>query len=70
MKKGDHRRWSTIRKVLSTHDRTTVILTDDQDKIHHIRVSGTPEKEHQEIYEKLEVPMLLKRHYSYVATRL
>ena len=35
---GDHRRWSTIKDVLSTHQRTTIIMTDDKDQIHHIRV--------------------------------
>ena len=69
-KKGDHRKWSTICKELSTHDRTTVILTDDNDNIHHIRVSGTPEKRHQEIYEKLNVPLLQKRNHSHGGTRL
>ncbi len=69
-KKGDHRKWSTIRKELSTHDRVTVILTDDNDNIHHIRVSGTPEKSHQEIFEKLNVPLLQKRHHSHGGTRL
>ena len=69
-KKGDHSKWSTICKELSTHDRTTVILTDEHDQIHHIRVSGTPEKRHQEIYEKLDVPMLQKRRHSCVASRM
>jgi hypothetical protein len=46
---GDHRRWYTIKDVLSTHRRTTVIMTDDEDQIHHIRCSGVPETEHKEI---------------------
>lgn len=39
---GDHRSWSTLRTELSTHQRSTVIMTDEQEQIHHIRVSGTP----------------------------
>lgn len=31
--KGDNRRWSTIQAVLSTHQRTTVILNDEQEQI-------------------------------------
>lgn len=52
---GDTRKWSTIRDVLSTHQRNTVILTDDDKKIHHIRVSGTPESSHTEIYRLLDI---------------
>jgi hypothetical protein len=52
---GDHRRWSTIREQLATHQRNTVIFTDADNKIHHLRVSGTPEKEHREIYRLLGV---------------
>jgi len=69
-KKGDHRRWSTIRKILSTHQRSTIILTDDQDQIHHLRLSGTPEAAHQDIYAALGVSLLKKRERTYVATRL
>lgn len=69
-KKGDHRRWSTIGKVLSTHQRSTVILTDDQGQIHHLRLSGTPEAAHQDIYAALGVSPLKKRERTYVATRL
>lgn len=67
---GDHRRWSTIRKQLSTHQRNTVILTDENDQIHHIRVSGKSEKIHQDIYRLLDVKDPLKRKYQQVATRL
>lgn len=67
---GDHRRWSTIRKVLATHQRSTVILTDAQDQIHHIRVSGTPESAHQELYRLLQVKDPLQRKHTVVAQRL
>jgi transposase len=67
---GDNRRWATIRKELSTHQRSTVIMTDEDDKIHHIRVSGMPEKSHKEIYHILGVKNSLKRHHRIVASRL
>jgi len=69
-KQGDTRRWSTIRTVLSTHQRSTVILTDNLGKIHHIRLTGTPEAAHQDIYYKLDIKQLPRKQVSYVATRL
>lgn len=66
----DHRRWSTIKDVLSTHQRTTVILTDDNDQIHHIRSSGVQESEHKEIYRFLNVHDPLKRKRTLIGTRL
>ncbi|MFC2145555.1 hypothetical protein ACFLQQ_04405 [Actinomycetota bacterium] len=43
LEKGEHKRWSTIRDELSTHMGTTVIMTDKDGTIHHIRVSSSPE---------------------------
>ena len=68
--KGDHRRWSTIKDVLSTHQRITVVMTDDKDQIHHIRSSGVPESEHKEIYRLLKVKDPLKRNRSLKGKRL
>ncbi len=67
---GDHRRWSTLREQLATHQRNTVIFTDAENKIHHLRVSGTPEKEHREIYRLLGVKDPLKRRHHLVGSRL
>lgn len=67
---GDHRNWSTIKAQLSTHQRTTVIVTDEEDQIHHIRVSGTIEKSHKEIYKLLKVKDPLKRDYRIAGKRL
>jgi len=67
---GDHRRWSTIRTQLSTHQRNTVIFTDVDKKIHHVRVSGMAEKEHQEIYRLLKVKDPLKRRHHLAGSRL
>ncbi len=53
--KGDSRKWSTLRKVLSTHSRTTVIMADEKGAIHHIRLSGAPEVSHQQIYDALGI---------------
>jgi len=53
--KGDCRKWSTIRDELSTHIRTTVIMADCEGAIHHIRLSSTPETNHQQIYDMLGI---------------
>ena len=58
---GNHHCWNTIRKQLSTHQRCTVILNDDQNQVHHIRVSGSPEAHHKEIYKALDIKNSLKR---------
>jgi transposase len=67
---NDNRRWSTLRKTLSTHQRSTIILTDDKDQIHHTRVSGSPESLHQVIYRVLDVKDPLKRKHTVIAQRL
>lgn len=59
--KGDARQWRTIKKVLNTHQRNTIIVTGNDGKIYHIRVSGMPEVAHQEIYKLLDVKDPLKR---------
>ncbi len=66
----DHRRWSTIKKQLSTHQRTTVIMTDADKRIHHCRISGMPESAHQEIYRLLNVKDPLKRVNQMAGSRL
>jgi transposase len=63
---GDNRSWSTINETLSTHMRSTLILTDDKDQIHHLRVSSVPEPEHKEIYDALGVKDKLPRHHRVV----
>ncbi len=59
--KGCTRKWSSVRKDLSTHVRTTVIMTDKDNGIHHIRVSSVPEEIHRKIYDLLEVKDPLKK---------
>lgn len=53
--KNDHRKWSTIKTELSTHRRSTIVFTDLNNEINHLRVSGIPESNHKEIYKLLEV---------------
>jgi transposase len=69
-RKGDHRRWSTIREQLGTHQRITVHLTDAQKRIHQCRISSMPESIHQEIYRLLEVKDPLKRINRIAGSRL
>lgn len=66
----DTRRWQTICKELGTHQRSTVVVTDDQDRVHHIRVSGKPEAVHRDIYKKLNIADLLGRSHRIVERRL
>ena len=68
--KDDTRNWSTIRNVLSTHQRNTIILTDKDKKIHHIRVSGTPESSHTEIYRSLGIRFDSNRIHKMAGIRL
>ena len=67
---GDKRRWSTIREVLETHQRNTIILTDEKDTIHHIRQSGQPEAAHLDIYKKLDIIDPLPRHHYVIGRRV
>ena len=56
----DTREWSTIRDVLSTHMRNTIIMKDKDGNVIHTRVSGQPEDDHLDIYSKLGVRNPLK----------
>lgn len=46
--------------------RTTVIMTDADDQIHHIKVSGMAEPEHTNICQLLKVKDTLKREHELV----
>jgi len=63
--KGDSRCWRTIRKILSTHQRTTVNCINEKGKRLNLRVSTVPEPQHLEIYNNLNVSDPLKRLKSY-----
>ncbi len=53
--KEDRRSWATIRRILQTHCYTTVVCPAEDGTIHHIRIPGTPEGEHLNIYQTLGV---------------
>lgn len=63
-KANDNRCWSTIRKELSTHMRSTIVMNSDNGSVHHIRLSGNPESEHKKIYEILGFKDPLKNIHS------
>ena len=62
--------WYTIRDKLSTHQRMTVIVEDQTDKVHHIRMSGKPEAKHRDMYKKLSIVDPLRREHRIVSRRL
>jgi len=68
--KGDSREWKTIKEVLSTHVRSTIILKGEEKKIYNIRISGTPEVCHNEIYRILNIKDPLKRKKTCAFSRL
>jgi hypothetical protein len=49
--------WTTIRQKLSNHMRSTTIQTSKAGDIYHTRVTGIPEKDAQEIYDLLVIPV-------------
>jgi transposase len=69
-KKGLGHSWKTAREILSTHQRQTVVMTNQESEIIHIRVTGTPESYHREIYQALEVNVEQQRLISRVGFRL
>ncbi len=63
-RQDDNRGWKTIRDVLRTHQRTTIVLLGEDRNIHHIRHSGQVEPQHRDIYEKLTIKNMLSTiHY-------
>lgn len=53
--KGVHSRWATIKRVVSTHNYSTVQLPTTAGPVINIRKPGIPEGIHMEIYDKLDV---------------
>jgi len=51
----DTRKWSSIRKILSTYQRSTIVMTDHESDIHHIRVSCLQDPGHQDVFRKLNI---------------
>jgi transposase len=54
-KKGIHSSWSSLRKQLMGHNRTTVTMKCQDGKTVHIRKSTRPEPRQQEIYQALDL---------------
>ncbi len=54
--KGDHSRWSTIRRLVSSHNYSTIQLPTVKGPVINVRKPGIPEGVHIEIYQKLGVP--------------
>ncbi|MHB8345498.1 MAG: IS1634 family transposase, partial [Ferrimicrobium sp.] len=57
----DTRSWSTIKEQVSPHVRSTLMLTNDEGIVNHIRVSSIPEPTQRQIYSLLGVKDPLKR---------
>lgn len=55
---GDTRTWGTLRDTMSTLMRGTVTVRDDLGATYHLRLSGEPEDEHQDILDKLGIRSL------------
>ena len=66
---GDCREWRTIRDILQTHQRNTIVLTGVDETIYHLRVSGVPETGHAHIYKMLEIKNPLKRQKKTMGSR-
>ena len=67
---GDNREWKSIKEILVTHNRSTTILKGEEKKVYGIRVSGTPEPCHNEIYRILKIKDHLKRKKTCTFSRL
>ncbi len=53
--KGEHSRWSTIRRLVSTHSYSTINLPTTNGTVIGIRKPGIPEGIHVDIYNKLDM---------------
>ena len=54
---GDHRVWSTLRRVLQTHCYSTMIIPTTQGATYRIRKPGKPEECQRQIYNQLGVQL-------------
>ena len=60
-RQDDHRSWATLNEELNTHQRSTLSLRGEGTTLYQIRLSGTPEPKHTEIYRLLNVKDPLPR---------
>ena len=63
--KGINKSFKTVKDELSTHQRCTVSMKDEDGKVYLIRVSGVAETVHREIYHALNVTDPLKTKVNY-----
>ena len=54
---GDHRSWSTLRRVLQTHTYSTMIVPTNKGAIYRIRKPGIPEECQRHLYNQLDVQL-------------
>ncbi|MHB1522326.1 MAG: IS1634 family transposase, partial [Ferrimicrobium sp.] len=66
--KSDTRRPSTIFERLATHMRATVTLTAAERKVHHLRVSTTPDPDQRQIFDSLGISDPLPRRAKVIAS--
>ena len=52
---GIHSSWKSIREILSTHSRVTILMKDRSGKIIRIRKTSRAEHSHKEIYSALNI---------------
>ena len=53
--KDDHSRWSTIKRLMSTHNYSTIQLPTVNGTVINVRKAGVPEAIHIDIYKKLGI---------------
>ena len=53
--RGDHSRWTTIKRLLSTHNYSTIQLPTTNGTVINVRKPGIPEGVHMEVYKKLGI---------------
>ncbi len=58
---NDSRTFNTIKETLDTHIRCTIMVTDKDSNIYHIRTSSVAEPKHTQIYDILNVKDITRR---------
>ncbi|HBM16421.1 MAG TPA: IS1634 family transposase [Lentisphaeria bacterium] len=67
---GDHRSWPVIRRILSTHCYSTIIVPTINGTIHRIRKSGLPDETQKAIYRTIGVSYKNLPHTRSVITKV
>ena len=53
--RGNHSRWVTIKRVVSTHNYSTIQLPTSNGTVINVRKAGIPEGVHIDVYNKLGI---------------